>query len=366
MSKASTSASELATAPIEGLWRSAGSGRAKAARLAVDASGVAVVLAEDGTPFARAAIGDLEISDRVGSIPRHLAFPLGGDFETADNDAVDRLVSARLGRRGFVHRLERVRALLTVLVAVTALLAFGIYRYAVPLLVEVAVAVTPPAATAFMSRSVMASLDSTVFDTTRLDQPRQDSLSAQFARISELTPKGAAAKAAGTALPYSLNFRAGGAIGPNAFALPDGTIVITDELVALARDDDMIMGVLAHEIGHVDHDHSLRQLYRIAGVTALIMLIGGDIGAATEDVLLQGAAVLSLSYSREAEREADRFSVELMHEAGRDPAAIARFFEIIRDQFGDRSEVDFMSTHPATPGRIEETRRYAREFAGHK
>jgi predicted Zn-dependent protease len=51
-----------------------------------------------------------------------------------------------------------------------------------------------------------------------------------------------------------------------------------------------------------------------------------------------------------------------MHEAGRDPAAIARFFEILRDKLGDKTENDFLSSHPATPERIEETKKYAEEI----
>jgi predicted Zn-dependent protease len=93
------------------------------------------------------------------------------------------------------------------------------------------------------------------------------------------------------------------------------------------------------------------------------MLIGGDIGSGTEDILIQGSALLTLSHSRGAEHEADHFSVDLMHRAGHDPAAIARFFELIRDRFGDTGESDFLSTHPATPERIAETRRYAEEVA---
>ncbi len=89
------------------------------------------------------------------------------------------------------------------------------------------------------------------------------------------------------------------------------------------------------------------------------MLIGGDIGSGTEDILVQGATLLSLSHSRSAETEADRASVELMLKAGRDPKAIAHFFELLRDKLGDKDERDFLSTHPATPERIAETLRYA-------
>lgn len=319
-----------------------------------------------GTPLASAPAAAVAVSDRVGQIPRRLTFPGGGLFETADNDGIDRLLAAHLGRSaGFVHGLERFRPRLLVFVALVVAFSFALYRYAVPLLVEVAVAVTPPIVPELMSKGVLVSLDQSVFSPSTLPAERQKAIADGFSQISRLTPRGkgeAAASYGGP--PYSLNFRAGGAIGPNAFALPDGTIVLTDELVELSGgDDEMVLGVLAHEIGHVDHDHSLRQLYRAAGVTALIMLIGGDLGGGTEDIVIQGGAVLGLSYSRSAEREADRYSVELMHKAGRDPAAIARFFKVLQDKFGDKGHQDFFSTHPATPERIEETRKYAEEVA---
>ncbi|WP_018427333.1 M48 family metallopeptidase [Hoeflea sp. 108] len=346
-------------APVAGLWRKAGEARAVDARLAIAADGTTSVTDGAGTVLAWGAFQGTKVSDRVGSIPRKITFPGSGVFETSDNDGIDRLVGRHAkGPVGFIHQLERFRPRLIAFVLATVLLGAAVYRYAVPLLVEVAVAVTPPAVSTLMSKGTLASLDQAIFERSKLSPERQKSLSDGFAELVALTDEPASKRPA-----YSLNFRAGGPIGPNAFALPDGTVVLTDELVELAgADNDMILGVLGHEIGHVDHRHSLRQLYRAAGVTALIMLIGGDIGSGTEDIMVQGAALLSLSYSRDAETDADRFSVELMHKAGKDPAAIARFFELLRNKLGDHAEGNFLSTHPATPERIAETQRYAREI----
>lgn len=346
------------TASLSGQWRRAGEARAIAVRLTIAADGAATVIDQAGTSQATAPVRSLNVSDRVGSIPRHITFPDGGVFETANNDGVDAVLAPHSnGRFGLVHSLERFRPRLLVFVAAAIILCSALYRYAVPILVEVAVAATPPAVTTLMSKTALASLDQTVLEPSKLGIERQKTLSEGFANLVELTSSEQSRPPA-----YSLDFRAGGAIGPNAFALPDGTVVLTDELVELAgKNDEMIFGVLAHEIGHVDHEHSLRQLYRAAGVTALIMLIGGDIGSGTEDILIQGSALMTLSYSRDAEADADRFSVELMHKAGRDPAAIARFFELLHDKYDDKSETDFLSTHPATPERIAETLRYARE-----
>jgi Zn-dependent protease with chaperone function len=358
---------EADDAGIEGWWRPAGQARAHAARLAVDAAGTATVTDEaSNLPLATAPFAAVAISDRVGSIPRRLGFPDGSSFETRDNDAVDRLVRAHRGRRaGLIHQLERFRPRLFVFVVLVVGFSMAIYRFAVPALVELAVLATPPVVPELMSRSVLISLDQTVFEPTGLSAEKQKALTDGFNQLVALSPRGLAALAAPDHPAYTLQFRKGGPIGPNAFALPDGTVIVTDELVALANnDDELVLGVLAHEIGHVEHQHSLRQLYRAAGVSALIMLIGGDIGSGSEDVLVQGSALLSLSYSRGAEAEADRHSVELMHEAGRDPRAIVHFLELLRDKLGDREEHDFLSTHPATPERIADALRYADEVAG--
>ncbi|MEO5324378.1 M48 family metalloprotease [Mesorhizobium sp. CC13] len=346
---------------VAGLWRKAGEARAVDALLAIGADGAASVTGSDGAVLAWGAFQGTKVSDRVGSIPRQVTYPDGGVFETGDNDGVDRLVASHSsGSAGFIHKLERFRPRLALFVLATIVLGSAVYRYAMPLLVEVAISVTPPVVTTLMSKSALASLDQAIFEPSKLSAERQKSLSDGFAELVAQTDETPSERTA-----YALTFRTGGPIGPNAFALPDGTVVLTDELVELAgKDDEMILGVLGHEIGHVDHKHSLRQLYRAAGVTALIMLIGGDIGSGTEDIMVQGAALFSLSYSRDAETDADRFSVALMHKAGKDPAAIARFFELLRDKLGDRAEGNFLSTHPATPERIAETRRYASEVGG--
>lgn len=353
------------TISVAGLWRPPTVGRAKAASLTIGGDGTVIASDRDsGGIFASAPFAAVAISERVGSIPRHITFPDRSVFETSDNDTVDHLVRPHAKRHfGFVHNLERFHPRLVVSAALVLAFCFALYRFALPVLVELAIVATPPVVPQLLSQGVLASLDEAFFEPTELSTGRRKTLADRFSAMSSLTPRGMDALVPAETPAYRLEFRGGGAIGPNAFALPDGTIVLTDELVELAEDDEMVLAVLAHEIGHVDLQHSLRQLYRAAGVTTLIMLIGGDIGSGTEDILIQGSALVSLSYSRGAEAEADRYSVELMHKAGHDPAAIARFFELLRDKLGDNTENDFLSSHPATPERILETRRYAREIA---
>ncbi len=300
---------------------------------------------ESGGELAGGILHSIEISPRVGRIPRRVTFPDGSLFETEDNDAVDRFLAGKgRAREGAVHRLERFHPRLIAFVAAAILLGALIYRSALPLLVEVAIAVTPPVVPNIMSASALETMDRTLLDKSKLDEARRNRIVEGFRRIASQSARGEAG--------YTLHFRGGGALGPNAFALPDGTLILTDELVELAGEDtEMILGVLAHEIGHVEHNHSLRQIYRAAGVTALIMLVAGDIGSGVEEVLVQGGGLLALSYSRSAEAEADRHSVELMMKAGFDPTAIARFFELLETKLDDRGGASIFSTHPSTPER---------------
>jgi len=340
----------LASELVRGAWFPPGSSRKVEATIARVGDGDLIVVAGEAV-LVRAAPAEIEFSARVGSIPRRLAFPDGSVFETADNDGIDRLGAAA----GAVHELERFRPRLFVFAAIVVGLCFLIYRYAVPVMVEVAVAITPPVVPQLMSQGALASLDETLLAKSEMPEPRQAAIREDFDRLAGLSPRGVDG--------YALHFRKGGSIGPNAFALPDGSIVLTDELVMLAPGQDAVLGVLAHEIGHVEREHSLRQLYRAAGVAALIMLIGGDIGSGAEDILVQGSALVGLSYSRSQEAEADRSSVELMLKAGKDPAAIVGFLEIVRDKLEKTQGSDFFSTHPATQERIAAVKAFAEELA---
>lgn len=339
-----------------GTWHPPHSNAAMGATLLADGLRLSIRL-DDGSVVCRDDLKSVTVSDRVGSIPRRITLHNGSMFETSDNDAVDGLLKAhKADRSGWIAELEQFRPRLIGFVLLVFLLATLIYRYALPALVEVAVLVTPPAVPQWLSSGTLASLDQTMLSASRLSADQQKTIRESFDKIASFSTRGAA--------NYKLNFRDGGFIGPNAFALPDGTLVITDALVDLAKGDtEMILGVLAHEIGHVEKDHSLRQMYRAAGLAGLIMLIAGDVGSGGEEVLTDGAALLALSYSRGAESEADRISVELMAKAGHDPAAIGRFFKLLEEKLGDKGGTSMLSTHPGTPERRQRIDEWAKEVA---
>ena len=105
---------------------------------------------------------------------------------------------------------------------------------------------------------------------------------------------------------------------PNAFALPGGRIYLFNGLLAKAENPDEIAGVLAHEFGHLRHRDSMRNLIYNGGTSFLIGLLFGDI-TGSGALIFASRSLVTASYSREAEQNADTFSIDVMHRLGRSP-----------------------------------------------
>jgi Zn-dependent protease with chaperone function len=200
---------------------------------------------------------------------------------------------------------------------------------------------------------VLESIDQSLLQPTALPPAEQERIRRAFAQMVQTAHPG-------DAPPWKLEFRRGRdkKLGPNALALPGGTIVLTDELVKLIPgNDDAVLGVLGHEFGHVRQRHAMRQLVQVSAVGFAVSVAFGDYGT-----LISSAPVLlaTLGYSRDAEREADAESVQLMRAVGISPRAMVTFFEAIErwraEQKRDGREDDAIglafSSHPATTERI--------------
>ena len=143
-------------------------------------------------------------------------------------------------------------------------------------------------------------------------------------------------------------------IGANALALPNGTLVMTDELVELAEHDDEILGVLAHECGHVQGRHALRSVLQSSAVVVVFTLATGDMSAVSAVAAALPTVLLESKYSRHFETEADEYGVRAMRAAGRDPAHLANILERLSAGSETAEEMlAYLSSHPATKERIK-------------
>ncbi|AWN39110.1 peptidase M48 [Methylobacterium radiodurans] len=142
----------------------------------------------------------------------------------------------------------------------------------------------------------------------------------------------------------------------NALALPGARVILLSDLIARARSADEVAAVLAHELGHVGARDPTRALIRASASSFLLSLVLGDLTGSTIIVAL-GDAVLSAGYSREAERTADAYAVDLMARAGGNGAALADILERIaadkNDGKGGKEDAkgagtDLLRSHPFT------------------
>jgi Zn-dependent protease with chaperone function len=185
-------------------------------------------------------------------------------------------------------------------------------------------------------------LDQRMLAASKLAPERQKRLGERFAALS---------LAERDAPGHELLFRKS-RIGPNALALPSGRIVVTDELAELLADDeDALMAVLAHELGHLHKRHLMRRLVHGAATSAAGLALFGD---ASGLVAALPALLLDLKYSREAELEADDYAAALMKANGLSAGHLASALE--RLAHDGNSMPAYLSSHPDTAERIARLR----------
>ena len=161
----------------------------------------------------------------------------------------------------------------------------------------------------------------------------------------------------------------------NAFAMPGGLLTFYTGLLARARNESELAGVVAHEMAHVTQRHLARMQNYMSnsGFSLLTMAAVVLAGAANLSNLLP-AAVLGqaaesqryLNYSRANEKEADRFASRYLARAGIDPHGVADFFEVLMQHSGHQLDENlvYLSTHPASASRIAEARIRAQRYSG--
>ena len=345
-SSTSTSGSSL----IEGRYFDGRSAAGIEARLDFGADGNVHVL---GTAVLLAfPLAEVKISERIGNITRRISLPNGGAFETLDNDAVDEALDSQGLKRGsgVVHWLESRWQIAIGSLAAIVLISVAFMHWGVPALANWGAEVMPADVDQAIGSGTLDVLDRIAFRPSDLDADRKKKLRARFVSMTKPLDDGHV---------YQLEFRHGGVIGPNAFALPSGIIVMTDELVEMSKNDDELVAVLAHEIGHVRGRHALRQLLQAAGVSSLAFALLGDVSSIS-GVLAAAPALLQAKYSRDFEREADTFAKQWLRE---NRIAESNFDAILCRISGSHAEAkenktederfDYFASHPATSERAQ-------------
>ncbi len=371
---------------ISGFYYDGQSSQRHACRLYL-AEGGAVLF--EGITLPPMAFEELEVPSRVGNTPRTLGLPNGGFFETADNRQLDAMVQDNRGGGFSLHRLEhKLRYILPLLALCVAVVYLTVTR-GIPYLSERVAYQLSADWSEELGASVLDQLDELYFYPS---ETPKDVRAEYRALLNSAVPEG-------SDFSYTLHFRDGGLVGANAFALPDGSIVVTDQLLDMGATQDEVLAVIFHEIGHVEQRHSLRSLLESSGVAILFTLLTGDAEFVQDFVVALPPLLLQAKFSRNHEWEADSYALAQMRAANVDPIHFATMMEKLSglaregederhrdDVDGPVSEggevagkqdapgktekstgarmLEYLSTHPPSEERIERFRQASEAAAG--
>ncbi len=288
----------------------------------------------------------VEVSGRLGNIPRSFVFAGGERFVTADNEAVDQLVRQITGNKhvSLVHQLESKSIYVVVSLIFLLLTTFYFVTVGIPKLANEAAELAPQVLVEEISAGALDAFDESFLSESEVSAETRQWLQQEFDVLSS---------AYADEYRFNLAFRKGKGVGPNAFALPSGDIVVTDELIVLAENGEEVLAVLAHEIGHVVHRHSLRHLFEDSMLAVLVFGITGDTSSFSQTAAALPLLLVSTSYSRDFEREADQFALALMDQYGIERQHFANILNRIEAQKDAPIDMPgFLTTHPNTSERV--------------
>jgi Zn-dependent protease with chaperone function len=248
-------------------------------------------------------------------------FSDGGSIQALDAAAWDEWSRQhRLGEPLVVRIQQSWRWTMLATVVLLMVVVMG-YWWGLPLAARAIAPMVPLSVDKQIGKAALQAMDEDWLQPSKLPQHDQARWRSRFAQARHHFE---ATRPERAALPLELHFRQA-RIGPNAFALPDGSIVVTDELVELLQDrEDVLLGVLGHEMGHVAFRHGIRALIQAGLLSTASSVALGDFSS-----VLAGAPALlgHLAYARDLEREADDTAIAFLRANGIAPSVMVTLFE---------------------------------------
>lgn len=310
----------------------------------VDATTIRVV--GDGVNRSDTA-SSLRISPRLARITRTIEFSDGARILANDHPLLDQWFPHEDRLQRVVDRLERHAHAVAASIVICLAVGIATFFWGVPWMGDRIAEQVPADIEEALGGEVLGQLDKYFgFSPSKVSRERQDELSARFSKLTTGLPD---------ASQYQLVFRDASTVGPNALAIPGGTIVITDQLTELFDDDREFDAVIAHEIGHQQHRHALRQTLRSSFVIVIAALFTGDVSSASAIVVGVPTFLLQSHYSRGFEEEADEFAFTTLAAHNTSPAWFAAAMRKLDTHYNvDETEgsARYLSSHPSSAERI--------------
>jgi len=292
----------------------------------------------------RYQLDDISSTPKVGKIRAQFKFPDGSMCEVNDHPELDAaLALLPQSFQNKVHTIEnRLIAIVGVLVLAIVVL-YGVIQYGIPMVAKYVAHAIPIEIEKNMGKDALQIFDKFMCKPSQLPLKRQQQLAVKF--IDELD--------SGRDLPLQIHFRFCEKIGPNAFALPSGIIVMTDAMVKLAKHDNELLGVFAHEVGHVEGRHIMRHILQDSVTALLLVLLTGDVGSASSLAAALPTLLVQAKFSRDFETESDDYAANFLRKRDISTHHLADILKRMSELDKSGGSIPgFLSTHPLTEDRI--------------
>ena len=297
------------------------------------------------------ALDEIRIESRLGNTPRVLNLPNGVRCKSPENDKIDQILLDFDIKKSKTYKIESSWGLSLGAVLITIAFVVFMLTSGANYTANFLASILPQNTLDTVSKMTLDELEDGYLYPSRLSESNRTILQRHFNNLTKDEER------------YTLHFKSSNRMGANAFALPSGDIVLTDQLVALSKDREFrdILGVLAHEKGHVVHKHSLRMAIKTGLAGVIIGYMTGDIS-----ILATGipTILINSSYSREFEKEADIYAVKELKKMNISTIYIANLFEALGEEHGmdgNGSVLDVFASHPLTSKRIEYFKSFVKE-----
>ncbi|WP_105255050.1 M48 family metallopeptidase [Pseudoalteromonas sp. T1lg75] len=285
---------------------------------------------------------------QISGLPVELVFIDGSRF--VPHNSAHRWPSESTWDR-LLERIEKHKTAVLGCVLASAALAWLLFFKIIPASAAVVARSLPDSVVHAASEQTLKALEYVYLEPTNLDDAQQTHIRTLW--------QNHIAKMDQAPEHLVLHFYSAPEIGANAFALPDGQVVLTDELALILKDNDTaLLAVLLHEIGHVHHQHGLTLAAQSAGSSVTLALMFGDLEGFAEIIMGTGSALIQQQFSRDMERQADTFALEQLSQLGYHRSAFAEAMQALAQAHGmderqQDSLWDYLSSHPAISERIE-------------
>ena len=329
---------------VDVVWHDGKTSRAYAARLDFTEAGFIRIIADNLD--LRYAIKDIRVTEPVGKLKPKIYFPDGSSCELSSLSNIRTYLPAPHWLPAFIHRCESKFIYATGVAVLSVGVFFVMMFFVVPKMAQHIAYQIPPSLEQSMGEQLLGTLDKIVFQESRLSLGRQAQLSSSFLEFIG---------GIDSTTDYRILFRSSPKMGANAIALPSGIIVFTDEIVGLAKSDEALIGVLAHEVGHIEQRHSIRHVLQDSVVALLLVTITGDISSISSIGAALPTLMVQLKFSRKFESEADDFALQHLRENKISTEPLLELLKSLDEEYDEETTRfnNYFSSHPATIERIK-------------